>query len=72
MQELGLIALFSDAATKMSHSALPDSPVIPERPPGRLRVRTAGALHRLADRLDGRRLIAAVGPVDRKQQVIEC
>jgi hypothetical protein len=33
-------------------SAQPGSPVIPELPPGRLRLTVAAALHRLATRLD--------------------
>jgi hypothetical protein len=44
-------------AREASHSALPDAPVIPDPQPRqpRFRVRTAGALHRLAD---------WIGPVD--------
>ena len=44
-------------AREAAQSALPDAPVIPDRQPGpaALRARTAGALHRLADR---------IGPVD--------
>jgi hypothetical protein len=40
-------------AREAAQSALPDAPVIPERPPrpAALRIRTAGALHRLADRI---------------------
>ncbi|GAA3951529.1 hypothetical protein [Actinoplanes auranticolor] len=40
-------------AREAAHSALPDAPVIPDQPPrvGAFRVRTAGALHRLADRI---------------------
>ena len=40
-------------AREASRSALPDAPVIPEREPqpGAFRIRTAGALHRLADRI---------------------
>ena len=53
MQELGLIALVQGTSTLVSHSALPDSPVVPEPPPSRLRLGTAGVLHRLANRLDG-------------------
>jgi hypothetical protein len=57
MQELGMIVLLrSGASTRISHSALPHSPVVPDRPPGRLRLHAAGALHRLADRLDRGRL----------------
>ena len=52
MEALGLIPLVKDAAVKVSHSALPDSPVIPDRAPGRLRLHAASTLHRLADRLD--------------------
>jgi hypothetical protein len=37
-------------------SALPNSPVVPDRPHGRLRLGTADALRRLAGRLDGGRL----------------
>jgi len=55
MAELGMISLVNRTATSVSHSALPHSPVVPERPPGRLRVLAAGALHHLADRLDGGR-----------------
>jgi hypothetical protein len=56
MQELALIPLINEAAARAMNSALPDSPVVLDRPPGRLRLRTAGALHRLANRLDGGRL----------------
>jgi hypothetical protein len=44
-------------AREVSRSAMPNAPIIPDRPPwpATLRVRTAGALHRLADR---------IGPVD--------
>jgi hypothetical protein len=52
MQELGLIPLVNRVSTSLSHSALPDSPVVPARPPGRLRLLTADALHRLATHLD--------------------
>jgi hypothetical protein len=52
MQELGLIPLVNGASHRFIHSARPDSPVVPDRPPGRLRLLTAGALHRLATRLD--------------------
>ncbi|MFI5894434.1 hypothetical protein ACIA5D_30465 [Actinoplanes sp. NPDC051513] len=55
MQELGMISLVNRTAGSLSQSALPNSPVVVERPPGRLRVLAAGALHRLADRLDGGR-----------------
>ncbi|HEY0000491.1 MAG TPA: hypothetical protein VGB74_08555 [Actinoplanes sp.] len=52
MQELSMLPLIHRASTRISHSALPDSPVIVEQPPGRLRLLTADALHRLATRLD--------------------
>lgn len=52
MLELGFIALVNNANTSLASSALPNSPVVPERPPGRLRLFTADALHRLATRLD--------------------
>jgi hypothetical protein len=44
-------------AREASRSALPDAPVVrePERRPSAFRIRTAGALHRVADR---------IGPVD--------
>ncbi len=52
MQELGLVALVNHSATAVSHSARPDSPVVPDAPPpGRLRLHAADFLHRLADRL---------------------
>jgi hypothetical protein len=40
-------------AREASHSALPDAPVVPDRDPrsAGFRIRTAGALHRLADRI---------------------
>jgi hypothetical protein len=52
MQELPLIPLVKGAGTRLMHSALPCSPVVRDRPPGRLRLLTAGVLHRLATRLD--------------------
>ncbi|XVV13282.1 hypothetical protein ACQP2X_02675 [Actinoplanes sp. CA-131856] len=52
MQELGLIALVIDADARTTRSALPDSPVVPERSPGRARLATAAGLRRLAARLD--------------------
>jgi hypothetical protein len=52
MQQLPMIPLVEGAHTRLMHSALPCSPVVPDRPPGRLRLLTAGALHRLAARLD--------------------
>jgi hypothetical protein len=44
-------------AREAAQSALPDAPVIPDRPPrpAAIRVRTADVLHRLADR---------IGPLD--------
>jgi hypothetical protein len=56
MQDLTLMPLVSGVHTRISRSALPESPVVPDRPPGRLRLRAAGALHRLAARLDGGQL----------------
>jgi hypothetical protein len=40
-------------AREASQSALPDAPVIPDRQPqpAAVRIRAAGALHRLADRI---------------------
>jgi len=52
MQDLIVMPLVSGVHTRVSHSALPGSPVVPDRRPGRLRLRTARALHRLATRLD--------------------
>jgi hypothetical protein len=52
MQELPLIPLVKGAGTRLMHSALPCSPVVPDRPPGRLRLLIAGVLRRLAARLD--------------------
>jgi len=52
MHELAMLPLIHRSATSISHSALPDSPVVPDRSPGRLRLTTAAALHRLATRLD--------------------
>ena len=53
MQDLSVMPLACGLHTRVSHSALPDSPVVPDRRPGRLRRRSAGALRRLAARLDG-------------------
>ena len=53
MQDLIVMPLVSGVHTRVSHSALPASPVVPDRSPGRLRLLTAGALHRLAARFDG-------------------
>jgi hypothetical protein len=64
MQELGLSPLVNGAFTSLSHSARPDSPVAPDRPPGRLRLLAADALHRLASRLD-RGQLAPLGTAGR-------
>jgi hypothetical protein len=56
MQDLVVMPLVCGVHTRVSHSALPDSPVVPDRPPSRLRLLTAGALYRLAARLDGGQL----------------
>jgi hypothetical protein len=53
MTDMNLYSVINGAATKVSHSALPDSPVIPDRPPGRLRVRAAHVLRSVAATLDG-------------------
>ncbi|WP_328474076.1 hypothetical protein OHA21_14195 [Actinoplanes sp. NBC_00393] len=47
-----ILPLVRPAATRISHSALPDAPVVPEAPPGRLRLGAAGLLRRTATRLD--------------------
>ena len=52
MQPLAMILLVDDANTRLMRSALPGSPVVPERPPGRLRLFTAKALRSIATRLD--------------------
>ncbi|MEU8815412.1 hypothetical protein [Actinoplanes sp. NPDC048796] len=52
MQELALAPLVTGAGTSPMRSALPASPVVPERPPGRSRRATAAALRRLATHLD--------------------
>jgi hypothetical protein len=52
MQELSLIPMVKGTGSRLMHSALPCSPVVPDRPPGRLRLLLAGVLHRLAARLD--------------------
>ena len=54
MQDLVVMPLTCGAHTRVSRSALPDSPTVPDRPPGRIRLRTATGLRRLAARLDGR------------------
>jgi len=50
-----------------SRSALPDAPVVPDRPrrPAALRTRTAGALHRLADRIGPVETAACHGSLSR-------
>jgi hypothetical protein len=53
MSDMNLFPMINGAATKISHSALPDSPVIPDRAPGRLRARTAHVLRSVATSLDG-------------------
>ncbi|MCY1139714.1 hypothetical protein OWR29_17065 [Actinoplanes sp. Pm04-4] len=52
MLELGYVPLVTAANARIMTSAQPGSPVIPESPPGRLRLTAAAALHRLATRLD--------------------
>lgn len=52
MQELILVQLATAAHVRLMNSALPDSPVVVQRPPGRARLAAAAALHRLAARLD--------------------
>ena len=52
MQELALVPLVTATNVRLMNSALPDSPVAPQRPPGRARLAAAAALHRLATRLD--------------------
>lgn len=52
MPEMAPIPLVKGAHTRLMQSALPCSPVVLDRPPGRLRLLTARVLHRLATRLD--------------------
>jgi hypothetical protein len=52
MTELPMIPLVKGANTRLMISALPCSPVVPERPPGRLRLFGAEILRHLAARLD--------------------
>ncbi|MEU4424860.1 hypothetical protein AB0F81_29930 [Actinoplanes sp. NPDC024001] len=47
-----VLPLLRPAATRISHSALPDAPVVPDPEPGPLRRGTAAALRRAAARLD--------------------
>jgi hypothetical protein len=53
MEQLAMILLVNRANTGLINSALPNSPVVPDRPPGRVRLAVAAGLHRLASRLDG-------------------
>ena len=53
MPELAMILLVNRANTGLIDLALPNSPVVPDRPPGRVRLAVAAGLHRLATRLDG-------------------
>jgi hypothetical protein len=53
MTDLNMVSVINGAATRVSHSALPDSPVIPDPSPGRLRVATAHLLRSVATTLDG-------------------
>jgi hypothetical protein len=63
MTDLNMYSVINGAATKVSHSALPDSPVIPDQPPGRVRVATARLLRSVAATLDGEvTLFAGSGP----------
>jgi hypothetical protein len=59
MHELPWLPLVQGADTRLMHSALPCSPTVLDRPPGRLRLLIAGVLHRLAGRLDRGLLIPA-------------
>jgi hypothetical protein len=52
MQELALVPLVTASHVRSMSSALPDSPVVAQRPPGRARLAAAAALHRLATHLD--------------------
>lgn len=47
-----ILPMIEPAATRISHSALPDAPVVPDPVPGALRRGTAGLLRRAATRLD--------------------
>ena len=50
-----------------SRSALPNAPMVPDRhpSPAAFRIRTAGALHRLADRIGPVDACAGHGPLQR-------
>ena len=63
MSDMNLFPLINGAATRISHSALPCSQVIQDRPPGRLRVRTAHLLRSVAANLDGE---MTAGPPNRR------
>lgn len=47
-----LLPILRDSTRKISHSALPDAPVIPDQPPGPARRRTAHLLRSAAAHLD--------------------
>jgi hypothetical protein len=53
MTDLNLLSVINGAPQSISRSALPDSPVVPDREPGRLRTATAAGLRRLATLVDG-------------------
>ncbi|WP_067499006.1 hypothetical protein [Actinoplanes sp. TFC3] len=53
MYELALVPLVDGTSPRLMTSALPDSPVVAAPAPGRIRRLAAGALHRIATRLDG-------------------
>jgi hypothetical protein len=59
MNNLTAVVLINRDAARVSRSALPDSPVVPEPEPGRARLLVAEALYRLATRLDRGRLLLA-------------
>ena len=63
--ELAVGRLGVQQAHEASRSALPDAPMIPERTPRTavVRFRTAGALHRLADRIGPVDAPAGLGPL---------
>lgn len=51
MHEFPPLPPVTDAGTPLMYSALPCSPTVPDRPPGRLRLLIAGLLRQLAARL---------------------
>jgi hypothetical protein len=53
MTDLNLLSVINGAPESISRSALPDSPVVPDPGPGRLRTATAAVLRRLAAYVDG-------------------